>query len=101
MAQQKPTRRHTEIVLEFPIQVGTETIDRLFVMRPRGGEFRLLPASVPGGAAATVGDYHPFAARLCGITVSELELLEVEDYSRVMEAAQAFAQEFPPTGSSV
>jgi len=101
MAQQRPTRRHTEIVLQFPIQVGTETIDRVFVMRPRGSEFRLVPAPSPGGAPLHAGDYHPFAAKLCGLTVTELELLEAEDYQRVMEAAQEFASEFPPTGSSV
>lgn len=99
MALQVPSRRHQKVELQFPIEIDGEKQTCLYVMRPRGFELRLIPAPTPGSKLIS-GDYHPFAAKCCGIKVSDLEKLEAEDYQAVMEAAQAYAQEFPPTGSS-
>ncbi len=97
MAQQVPKRKHRVVKLDSPIEVGSESIDTVYVMRPRAGDMRLYPAP---GTAKTVGDYHPFWAKLCGLTVTEFELLEAEDYQRCMEAAEELVSEFPRTGLS-
>lgn len=94
-----PERRHTVVTLRHPLQLGSQVTERLYVKVPRAAEFGLLPAPTPGSRLFTA-DYHPFAAKLCGISLAEFDLLEAEDYAAVMEAAQAFAAEIPPTGAS-
>lgn len=96
---QAPERRHQVVQLRYPIQLGSQLLERVYVKVPRGAEFGLLPAPTPG-TRLYAADYHPFAARICGLSLAEFDLLEAEDYAAVMEAAQAFAAEIPPTGPS-
>ena len=99
MPQKKPDRPHSELVLKHPLVQGSDQIDVLYILRPRGKEMGLLPTTVmqKGG---TLGDLHPWTAMLAGLTVRELELLDVEDYVAVQTKVGEFINEFPSTGPS-
>ena len=102
MAQDPPKdRRYTEVRLKYPIPEGgpggAGRIDVLYVKSPKAKEMRLLPAKLDQG---TIGEMHPFAAKVCGVTVAELEELELEDYMAVMAAVGEFVAEFPTLGTS-
>jgi hypothetical protein len=97
MAQPVPTRAHEVLKLNHPIPQGSESLEVLYVMRPKGKDMARMPMAMnqPG---AELGLLHPFAAGLCGLTVRELEELEQDDYMRVMGLVGGWLQEFPQIG---
>jgi len=100
MAQSPPTdRRYEELRLRFPLKEGSESIDVLYVLRPRGKEMRLLPMPSSTGMVLQQGELHPLACKLACLTLDQLESLEFEDYSAVMAIVSRFIQESPPTGA--
>lgn len=95
MPQKVPERPHVELKLTRPLVQGSDTIDTVYVLRPKGKEMGLVPLD-----AKRMADMHPFAAMLSGLTVRELEMLDVEDYMAVQTLVRSFVAEFPQTGPS-
>lgn len=104
-----PERRHEPLRLKYPF-MGSELHEILFVLTPRAGELRLMPMPSSAGedkdgkplpaVKQYLGDLHPFAAKICGLTQAEFDKLELEDYTAVMEAVGKVVEAVPLTGVS-
>lgn len=84
----------TRIVLEDPIQFGSELVSALELQKPKAKHFRHLPAE------PSTGDMIDLAGRLCGQPPKVMDELSITDMKRVLEAVAGFLGVTPETGKS-
>lgn len=85
-AAQEPAQADPNTVqLAYPITWGSETITALTFRRPKGKDFRSLPAE-----GILMGHILDLAARLCGKPGAVMDELDGEDLEAVMELVGGF-----------
>ena len=94
-ASKQPGKPKTvELELEEPYPFGTDTIERLTIRRPKGRDYKKMPA----GLEDNPGLLLDWAAHLSGHPPSVFDDMDCVDVNRVLEVVGGFFDTGQPTG---
>lgn len=82
------------IVLDYPIQVGSETITEIKInRRPKAGDLMDMKSG-----EQTLGDIMKIVSKISGETMETVKELDLEDLQKVSEVVQNFLGNSPKIG---
>ena len=83
-----------ELTLEEPYEFGSDTISELQIRRPKGRDFKKMPA----GLEDNPGMLLDWAAHLCGHPDVVFDEMDCIDVNRLLEVVGGFFDTGPKTG---